>query len=95
MGLFKLRKNKRYSYTPRYYKNDGEGSPFEMKHKFDEYRSTVGGNKNVIQKFKSAWGEYVNDSDKQVNRRILYIVLILVFLFLWFMDFNLSALFNS
>ncbi|WP_452599842.1 riboflavin synthase subunit beta [Pontimicrobium sp. MEBiC01747] len=95
MGLIKQRKNKRYNYTPRYYKSDGEGSPFEIKHKFDDYRSTVGGNKNIKQKFNSAWDEFMNSPDKQVNRRVLYIALILVFLFLWFMDFNLSAFFKS
>jgi len=95
MGFMKQKKNKRYNYIPRYYKNDGEGSPFEIKHKFDEYRSTVGGNKNIKQKFNSAWDEFINSPDKQVNRRVLYIALVLVFLFLWFMDFNLSAFFNS
>ena len=95
MGFMKRKKNKRYNYTPRYYKNDGGGSPFEMKHKFDEYRSTVGDNKNVKQKFNSAWDEFINSPDKEVNRRVLYIALVLVFLFLWFMDFNLSVFFKS
>jgi len=39
MGLFKLRKNKKFNYEPRYYK--GESSPFEIKHKFDDQRVTV------------------------------------------------------
>ena len=39
MGIFKTKKNKRYSYTPRFYK--GEKSPFEIKHKFDDQRVTI------------------------------------------------------
>ena len=90
MGLIKQKKNKRFSYTPRYYKNDGEGSPFEIKHRFDDYRSTVGANKNIKQKFTSAWDEFRNSPDQAVNRRVLVIVIILVFLFLLFIDFDLT-----
>ncbi len=94
MGFMKLRKNKRYSYTPRYYKNEGEGSPFEIKHKFDDYRTSVGENKNMKQKFTSAWDEFKNSPDKAVNRRVLFISIILAFLILWFFDFNLSIFFK-
>ena len=30
------------------------GSPFQMQHKFDSYRSTVGESKNLKAKFKAA-----------------------------------------
>ena len=36
MGVLNTRKNKKYNYQPRYYK--GDGSPFELKHKFDDFR---------------------------------------------------------
>ena len=32
-----MKKNKRFNYKPRYYK--GEGNPYELKHKFDEYQN--------------------------------------------------------
>ena len=51
MGLLKLRKNKKFSYTPRYYKGGEEGSPFQIKHKFDDYRKTVGSNSGLKNKF--------------------------------------------
>ena len=41
MGFIKLRKNKKFSYTPRLYDDKGEGNPFEIKHKFDDFRKTV------------------------------------------------------
>jgi len=95
MGYLKQKKNKRYSYKPRFYKHDGEGSPFEIKHKFDDYRTTLGGNKNIKQKFTSAWDEFRNSPDKAVNRRILIIVSVLVFLFLLIIDFDLTIFFSK
>ncbi|MEL0454730.1 riboflavin synthase subunit beta [Flavobacteriaceae bacterium SZ-1-7] len=89
MGLLKLRKNKKFSYTPRYYDDKGEGNPFEIKHKFDEYRKTVGANKGIKAKFNDAWDDYKNP-DKAANRRILIIVAILVLIFLFIIEFDLS-----
>jgi len=93
MGLLKQKQNKRFSYTPRYYKNKGEGSPFEMRHKFDEYRTTVGANKGIKQKFTSAWDEFRNSPDKAANRRIIIILSVLVLIFLFVIDFDLSIFF--
>ncbi|MGB1370020.1 MAG: riboflavin synthase subunit beta [Flavobacteriaceae bacterium] len=89
MGLFKLRKNKKFNYEPRYYK--GDSSPFEIKHKFDDQRVTVqktnlkGTLNNALSDMKS--------TDRQTSYRIRIIVLILVFIFLWFIDFDLSLFF--
>ena len=51
MGLFKLKKNKRFNYKPRFYK--GVGNPFELKHKFEDQRTTVEKN-NLKKTFKIA-----------------------------------------
>ncbi|MGY0392882.1 riboflavin synthase subunit beta [Bizionia sp. KMM 8389] len=93
MGVFNTRKNKRYSYTPRHYK--GEGSPYEIKHKFDDFRSTVGSNNGLKSKINSAWDDYKNNSDSHANRRVLIIVGILVFLFLLIIGFDLSIFFSN
>jgi len=90
MGIFKLRKNKRFNYVPRHYKSSGDGSPFEIKHKFDEYRKTVGPSGNLKTKFSSAWGELRSSPDRAANRRIIIIVAILVLIFLFIIDFDLS-----
>ena len=90
MGLFKLRKNKKFNYEPRYYK--GESSPFEIKHKFDDQRVTIQ-KTNLKGKFKNALSD-VKNSDRQTNRRIGIILLILVFVVLWFIDFDLSIFFS-
>lgn len=89
MGILNTRKNKRYSYQPRYYK--GEGSPFELKHKFDDYRVTVGDNKGLKTKLTNAVDDYKYNSDKSgANRRILIIIGILILIFLFIIDFDLS-----
>ena len=95
MGIFKLRKNKRYSYTPRHYNDKGEGSPFEIKHKFDDYRKTIGSNKGLKTKFKNAFNEFKESPDREVNRRILIIILVLLLIFLFIMDFDLSIFFSK
>jgi len=93
MGIFKLRKNKKYSYTPRHYK--GEGNPFEIKHKFDDYRSTVGNTNGIKSKFINAWEDYRNNADDNANKRVMVIVGVLVLIFLIIIGFDLSIFFSK
>ncbi len=90
MGLIGKRKNKKYSYKPRHYEFDGDGSPFSMGHKFDEFRTTVGDNKGLKGKFKTAWADLRQTSDRNANRRLILIFAILVLLFLFIIEFDLS-----
>ncbi len=90
MGIFKTRKNKKFSYSPRYWNDDGEGSPYQMEHKFDKFRSTVGKNANFKDKLNNAWEELRHDSDRKTNKRVLLIFVILLFVFLFLIDFDLS-----
>jgi hypothetical protein len=93
MGLLKTRKNKKYDYTPRYYK--GEGSPYELKHKFDEYRTTVGSNKGLKTKINNALDDYKNNPDQTANKRVLIIIGVLILIFLFIIDFDLSIFFSK
>ena len=57
MGLFKLRKNKRYSYSGRFNEEKLIDGSTHQKHrkiksKFDEYRSTIGDNNSFRDKFR-------------------------------------------
>jgi hypothetical protein len=88
MGLMKLKKNKKFNYKPRYYK--GEGNPYELKHKFDDYRTTVNPAKGIKGKLNAALDDYKHNPDDNVNKRVLIIVAILVLLFLFIIDFDLS-----
>jgi hypothetical protein len=91
MGIFKTRKNKTYSYTPRHYK--GEGNPYEIKHKFDDFRTTVGPNKGLKNKIVSALNDYKHNQDKTANKRVLIIIGILILIFLFIIEFDLSIFF--
>ena len=74
MGLFKLRKNKRYSYSGRFSEqhlsNDKSTVPRKIKPKFEKFR-------NAINDFKKG-------SEKYVRVRLLIILIILVFILLLF-----------
>ena len=94
MGRNTLPKNKKYSYTPRYFDDKGQGSPYQMKHKFDEFRTTVGANKNLKTKLNHALDELKHHPDKDANRRTLIIMVILVLIFLFIIDFDLSIFFS-
>jgi len=90
MGLLNKKKNKKFNYKPRHYEFEGEGSPFAIEHKFDRFRTTVGESKSLKGKFKTAWADLRQSSDKATNRRLMLIVAILVLLFLFMIDFDLS-----
>lgn len=91
MGILRTRKNKKFGYSPRYYTNDKEGaSPFQMEHKFDKYRKTVEGNKGLKNKFKAAMAELKDRSNRDANKRVLIIAAVLILLFLYLIDFDLS-----
>ena len=108
MGFFK-RKNKKFEYKPRYYK--GDGNPYEIKHKLDQFRSTTGKNKSLKGKIVKAIDEFnkketsieygdevyelADDSKGTSNKIILYIIILLVLAFLFIIDFDLSIFYNQ
>lgn len=89
----KLRKNRSFEYSPRYYK--GEGNPYKIEHKLDKFRSTVQTNRGLKNKFTSAMDDLKNEGDKNMKLRFLVIVAILVLLFLIIIDFDLSIFWTS
>lgn len=92
MGILNTRKNKKYNYSPRYYK--GEGNPFELKHKFDDFRVTAGNDKGLKTKLNNALDDYKYNEDRSgANRRIMIIVSVLILAFLFIIDFDLSIFF--
>lgn len=93
MGLLSTRKNKKFEYTPRYYK--GEGNPYEMKHKFDDFRSTVGANKGLKSKINNAIDDYKHNPDQTANKRVLIIIGALILIFLIIIEFDLSIFFSK
>lgn len=91
MGFIR-RENKKFDYKPRYYQ--GEGNPYELKHKFDEYRTTVGKRKNLKGKFNAALDD-LKESGYKFNKTIVIIALLLTLAFLFIIDFDLSIFFSK
>ncbi len=86
---FKLPRNQRYNYTPRYYKGKEEGNIYDFDSKFHKYKNTT----NQID-FGAQWAadrkRSRNRGNRSINRRVIMIVAILVLIFLWIIDFDLS-----
>jgi len=89
MGILK-RTNKKFDYTPRYYKSDKDGSPFKMEGKFDDYRTTLNTPRGLKAKIYTAWDELQESRKNGYNRTILILILVLIFIFLWIIVFDLS-----
>jgi hypothetical protein len=91
MGIFNLKKNKKFNYKPRYYKSDS--NPFELKHKFSDKRTTVEKN-NLRQTFKIALND-LKTYDKKSLHFIFMVSFLLILLFLLIIDFDLTIFFNE
>ena len=88
MGLFKLKKNKRYSYSRRFSEQLSSNAKStvskKIKPKFEDFRTTVGHNNSFRQKFRNAINDFKKGSEKSVRVRLLIILTILVFMLLLF-----------
>ena len=96
MGRFtKLRKNKKFSYSPRYYDDKGEGSPFRMERKLDRFRTTIDSPGGLKGRFTNAMADIRKAGDRHLNIRFLVILAVLVLIFLYIIDFDLSIFFSN
>jgi len=93
--ITKLRRSKSFDYQPRYYKSDKEGNPFKIEYKFDQYRTTAGSNRGLKNKFNNVLEDSRKQGDRNVRIRLLVITSILVLVFLYIIDFDLSIFFSS
>ncbi|WP_300437153.1 hypothetical protein [Christiangramia sp.] len=93
INLNRVRKNTRYNYTPRYYKGKDTGNIYDFDNKFNKYKEAT----NAID-FGSHWAEARQSSrtrgNRSINRRVVYIIIILLFICLWILDFDLSIFSN-
>ena len=91
-NFLKLRRNKSFDYSPRYYK--GEGNPYKIEHKLDKFRSTAHTQRGLKNKVSNAVEDLKNEGDKNLKIRFLVIVAVLILLFLYIIDFDLSIFLN-
>ena len=87
--LFKLKNNRRYNYTPRYYKGKEEGNLYEFDSKFTKYRDTYNSN-DFGQQWKEARFQMRTRTNRSISFRLLFIILVLVFVCLYILDFDVS-----
>ncbi|MDT0649947.1 hypothetical protein RM529_07310 [Zunongwangia sp. F297] len=94
VNFLNSKKNARYNYTPRYYKGKETGNIYNFDSKFNKYKEAT----NAID-FGSQWSEVRKSSrtrgNREINKRVVYIILVLVFIFLWIIDFDLSIFSNA
>ena len=93
-NLFKLRKNRRYNYTPRYYQGKEEGNLYEFDSKFSKYRDTFNRN-DFGQQWKEARLQMRTRKNRSVSLRLLLILCALLFLSFYILDFDLTLFMPS
>lgn len=93
--IIRLRKNTKFNYNPRYYNDKGKGNPFKLEHKFDEFRSTVDTPRGIKGKFGSAMEDMRKSGDRNLKIRMAIIISILILIFLYIIDFDLSIFFEQ
>jgi len=92
--ISKLRKNKKFNYSPRYYDDKGEGNPFKIEGKLDKFR-TIESQKGLKGKFNNAMEDLKRSGDPNLKLRMLIIIAVLVLIFLYIIDFDLSIFFKG
>lgn len=89
----RLPKNKRFNYTPRYYKGKEDADELKYMTKFDVYADTY--NKGD---FSGQWHETRinsrNRNNSGFNKTILILIGFFVLIFLYIIDFDLSIFFS-
>ena len=89
ISLFKLKKNRRYNYTPRFYNGKEGGNLYDFDSKFSKYRDTYNQN-DFGQHWQHARLKMRSSSNKEISIRLVIIILILVLAFLYVIDFEIS-----
>ncbi len=88
-NIFKLEKNKRFYYKPRFYEGAKEKNVYDIQSKFD-----IKNRADSYNDYKAQWAkarsEYRNRGNSGVNYRLLIIIAVLVFIVLYIFDFDLS-----
>ena len=88
-NLFKLNKNRRYNYTPRYYRGKEEGNLYEFDSRFSKYRNTFNFN-DFGNQWQDARVQMRTKKNRSISLRLLLIILSLVFVCLYILDFDIS-----
>ncbi|MGB5498264.1 MAG: riboflavin synthase subunit beta [Maribacter sp.] len=83
-------KNRKYDYKPRFYDDKGKGNPYKIEPKFDKYRSTIDTPRGIKRKLNSAIDDLKTKGDRNIKIRMIVILAVLILIFLYIIDFDLS-----
>ena len=93
-NLFKQKKNRRYNYTPRYYKGKEDSNIYDFDSKFSKYRDTYNSN-DFGQQWKEIRIQMRTRKNKSISLRLLLIIFSLVLISFYILDFALSIFIRS
>ena len=89
LSFLKQRNNRRFNYTPRFYKGKKNQNPYSFQNSFERYRDTH--NKND---FRAHWRDERNQTRNRNNRKVSPLLIILILLMtmasLYILDFDFS-----
>lgn len=88
--ITRLRRNRQYDYSPRYFDDKGKGNPYKVEHKFDKYRSTLSNQRGLKNKINNVLEDTKREGDRDLKIRMAVILAVLVLIFLFIIDFDLS-----
>ena len=92
-NLFRLKRNKSFNYRPRYY--EGQENPFKIEHKLDQFRTTDQHQRGLKNKFLNALADWQTEGDKNMRVRFAVIMAVLILIFLFIIDFDLSIFLDN
>tara|TARA_Y100000385_G_scaffold247940_1_gene268354 strand:- start:248 stop:523 length:276 start_codon:yes stop_codon:yes gene_type:complete len=91
--LFKLNKNRRFNYTPRFFKGK-EDIPINFESKFSKYRDTYN-SIDMGMNWSDQRDKMRNKRNRGINMTLILIVVFLILVFLFIIDFDLTIFYTN
>ena len=89
VNFFKLNKNKKFNYRTRYLKDESYNNIYELDSVYQKQKR-IRSSYDVSSKWSEERLMYRNRSNSSISKTLIFKVLILVFVFLYIIDFDLS-----
>ena len=94
ISFFKLKKNRRYNYTPRYFKGKDNGNAFDFDSKFSKFREKYNEN-DLSQRWQEVRLKMRTRGNRGLSTRLFIIFMVLLMVFFFLIDFDLSIFTNN
>ncbi|MBT3282004.1 MAG: hypothetical protein HOC22_03450 [Cryomorphaceae bacterium] len=91
--MFKLNKNRRFNYTPRFFKGK-EDIPINFESKFSKYRDTYN-SIDMGMNWSDQRDKMRNKRNRGINMTLILIVVFLILVFLYIIDFDLTIFYTN